>query len=46
MYIDEQVMTAKELADFYNISKESVYSDKNLAIKQLSALLFGVDALK
>lgn len=46
IYLDEEVMTVKELADFYNISKESVYSDKNLAVKQLSSLLFGIDALK
>lgn len=39
-------MTVKQLAEHHNISKESVYADKNSAMKQLSALLFGIDALK
>lgn len=46
LYIAEESMTVKQLAELYNISKESVYADKNSAIKQLSALLFGIDALK
>lgn len=46
MYIADQTMTVAELADYYHISKESVYASKNVAIKQLSSLLFGIDALK
>lgn len=45
-YIAEESMTVKQLAELYNISKESVYTDKNSALKQLSTLLFGIDALK
>lgn len=46
LYIAEKYMTVKQLAEHHNISKESVYADKNSALKQLSALLFGIDALK
>ena len=46
LYIAGTNMTVKQLAEHYNISKESVYADKNSAIRQLSALLFGIDALK
>ncbi len=38
LYIAGTNMTVKQLAEQYNISKESVYADKNSAIKQLSAL--------
>jgi len=46
LYIAEEPMTVEELASCYHISKESVYSDKNTAIRTLSMLLFGIDVLK
>lgn len=45
MYMAEDTLSAKEIADKHNISKESVYSDLRVGIERLTALIFGVDGL-
>lgn len=45
-YMAEQPLNAKEIAQKYNMSKENVYSDLNVATERVSALIFGVDGLK
>jgi len=45
MYIAEENLTVKEIAQKKNMSKENVYSDLNIALERLSALIFGVDGL-
>lgn len=45
-YMAEHPLNAKEIATKYNMSKENVYSDLNIATERLSALIFGVDGLK
>ncbi len=46
MYIAEQTLSAKEIAEKQNMSKENVYADLRIAIERLTALFFGVDGLK
>jgi uncharacterized protein (DUF433 family) len=45
MYMAENTLSVKEIADTYNISKDSVYSDVRVGIERLTALIFGVDGL-
>ena len=45
MYMAEDTLSAKEIADKQKVSKESVYSDLRVGIERLSALIFGVDGL-
>lgn len=45
LYISEPKMTRKKLANEWNISIDTTYSDEKIAIERLSALLFGVDGL-
>lgn len=45
MYMAEQPLSAKEIAEKQNISKDTVYSDLRIAIERLTALIFGVDGL-
>lgn len=45
-YMAEQPLDVKEIAQKYNMSKENVYSDLNVATERVSALIFGVDGLK
>ena len=45
MYMAEDILSAKEIAEKQNISKESVYSDLRVGIERLTALIFGVDGL-
>ena len=45
MYMAEDTLSAKEIAEKQNISKESVYSDLKVGIERLTALIFGVDGL-
>ncbi len=45
-YLAEQPLDVKEIAQKYNMSKENVYSDLNIATERVSALIFGVDGLK
>lgn len=46
MYIAEQTLSVKEIAEKQNMSKENVYAGLRAAIERLTALLFGVDGLK
>lgn len=45
MYMAAQPLSVKEIAEKYNISKDSVYSDLRIAVERLTALIFGVDGL-
>ena len=45
MYMAENTLTAREIANKLNVSKESVYSDLRVGIERLTALIFGVDGL-
>ena len=45
IYMSEDMLSAKEVAAKYNISKDSVYSDLRVGIERLTALIFGVDGL-
>ena len=45
MYMAEDTLSAKEIAEKQNMSKENVYKDIRVAIERLSALIFGVDGL-
>lgn len=46
MYMSDIVLSAKEIADKQNMSKDNVYADLRVATERLSALMFGVDGLK
>ena len=46
MYIDDDIMTADEIAKRENIDKRTVYRDIDVAVERLSALIFGIDGLK
>lgn len=46
MYIADQTLSAKEIAEKQNISIRNVYEDIKVATERLSALIFGVDGLK
>ncbi len=45
MYMAEETLSAKEVAEKQNISRDSVYSDLKIGIERLTALIFGVDGL-
>lgn len=45
MYIAEEPLSAKEIADKQHMSKDNVYSDLRVATERLTALIFGVDGL-
>lgn len=45
MYMAEDTLSAKEIADKQHISRDSVYSDLRVGIERLTALIFGVDGL-
>lgn len=45
MYIADNTLSAKEIAEKQNISTRNVYGDIKVAIERLSALIFGVDGL-
>ncbi len=45
MYMAEDKLSAKEIAEKQNISKDSVYSDLRVGIERMTALIFGVDGL-
>lgn len=44
-YVAESPASVREISEKYSISKETVYSDLNIAIERVSALIFGVDGL-
>ena len=46
MYIDDDKMTAQDIAEKENIEARTVYKDITNAIKPLSALIFGIDSIK
>lgn len=46
MYIGEDILSAKEIAQKHHISVRSVYGDLKVATERLSALIFGVDGLR
>lgn len=45
MYIANETLSVKQIADKQNMSKENVYSDLKIAIERLSSLIFGIDGL-
>lgn len=46
MYIDEEKLTAQQIAEKENVEARTVYKDITNAVKPLSALIFGIDSLK
>jgi len=46
MYMAENTLSVKEIAEKQNISRDTVYSDLRVATERLTALIFGVDGLK
>jgi hypothetical protein len=46
MYMDDNTLSVKEVADKHHMSKENVYADLRVAIERLTSLIFGVDGLK
>lgn len=46
MYMAEDTLSVKEIAEKQNMSRENVYADLRVAIERLTALIFGVDGLK
>ena len=46
MYMADNTLPVKEIADKQNISTRNVYEDIKVATERLSALIFGVDGLK
>nr|DAH48506.1 MAG TPA: RNA polymerase sigma factor [Caudoviricetes sp.]DAK02056.1 MAG TPA: RNA polymerase sigma factor [Caudoviricetes sp.] len=45
LYISDEKMTRKELAEKWNVSTDTTYVDEKIALERLSALIFGVDGL-
>ena len=45
MYMAEDKLSVKEIAEKQHISRDSVYSDLRVGIDRLTALIFGVDGL-
>ena len=45
MYISDDKLSRKELADKWSIDKSTTYNDEKIAIERLSALIFGIDGL-
>lgn len=46
MYMDEEELSVKEIAEKQHMSKDNVYKDLRVATEKLTALIFGVDGLK
>lgn len=46
MYMAENTLSAKEIAEKHHMSKDNVYADLRVATERLTALIFGVDGLK
>lgn len=46
LYLAEEPLSVKEIAEKQNISTRNVYEDIKIATERLSALIFGVDGLK
>lgn len=45
LYIAKTKLDRKDIAEKYNISKETTYKDEKAAIEALSALIFGIDGV-
>ena len=45
MYMADEILSAKEIAEKQHMSKDNVYADIRVAIERLTALIFGVDGL-
>ena len=45
LYISDDKLSRKELADKWSIDKSTTYNDEKIAIERLSALIFGIDGL-
>jgi len=45
-YINEQRKSAKQIAEDEHIERRTLYKDINMALKPLSALIFGIDSMK
>ena len=45
MYMADETLSAKEIAEKQHMSKDNVYADIRVAIERLTALIFGVDGL-
>ena len=46
MYMADDTLSSKEIAEKQHVSKDTVYNDLKIAIESLTALIFGVDGLK
>lgn len=46
MYMADNTLSAKEIAEKQHMSKDNVYADLRVATERLTALIFGVDGLK
>lgn len=45
-YIDEPKLSPQEIAETFGIERRTIYRDINIAMKQLTALIFGIDGLR
>ena len=45
LYISDVKMSRKDIAENYNISKETTYKDEKIVIEALSSLIFGIDGV-
>lgn len=46
LYIDENPLTVKELADKYFVTSRTIYNDIDIACERIAALIFGIDGIK
>lgn len=46
LYLNEEKMTQEQVAEELNCSDRTIRNTKNIAIKELSVLFFGIDGLK
>ncbi|MGX7163376.1 helix-turn-helix domain-containing protein [Enterococcus massiliensis] len=44
-YLSEDHLTVKEIVELHNIDQSTVYRDTKQAVKDMSILLFGIDAI-
>lgn len=45
-YIDEPKISPQDIAETFGIERRTIYRDINIAMKQLTALIFGIDGLR
>ena len=46
LYIDDNPLTVKELADKYFVTSRTIYNDIDIACERIAALIFGIDGIK